>query len=59
MPKTIEIRPFADGNIVNHWWQWALIGVVAASGLVGLITTVVWLVKSIREKFRVRELIPS
>src|ERR1700759_5188157 len=53
MAKTIEIRPFADGNIVNNWWQWALVGVIAASGLIGIITGLFWICQTVLGKTRV------
>jgi hypothetical protein len=43
MAKTIEIRPFMDGTVAKSWWQWALIGVIAASGGIGLITVAFFL----------------
>jgi len=53
MAKTIEIRPFADGNVVNNWWQWALVGVIAASGLIGIITGLFWITRTSWMKSRV------
>jgi hypothetical protein len=55
MAKTIEIRPFADGNVVNNWWQWALVGVIAASGLIGIITALFWIIQTILGRTRVCE----
>jgi hypothetical protein len=47
MAKTIEIRPFADRNIVSSWWQWALVGIVAASGFIGLVTGIAWIIRTL------------
>jgi hypothetical protein len=53
MVKTIEIRPFMDGTVAKSWWQWALIGVIAASGLLGLITASWVLFKSLGKRLKV------
>jgi hypothetical protein len=56
MVKTIEIRPFMDGTVAKSWWQWALIGVIAASGGIGMISVVWFLVKSLIRYSKVCEL---
>jgi hypothetical protein len=53
MAKTIEIRPFVDGSVAKSWWQWALIGVIAASGGIGLITAAWFIIKTLVSFFKV------
>jgi hypothetical protein len=54
MAETIEITAFMDGSVADWWWQQALIGVIAASGLLGTISLLWWLYKLIRRAVQVR-----
>jgi len=54
MPKTIAIHPFEDGDVVKHWWQWALVGVIAASAGIGALLLIIWLLKALWKHARVR-----
>ena len=54
MAQTIEIEAFAGDSYTDHWWQWALIGVLIASAFAGLLTIGLWLLKVIRKRRQVR-----
>lgn len=47
MVKTIEILPFVEGAAPQHWWQWGLVIVVAASGGIGLLVVICYVAKSL------------
>jgi hypothetical protein len=36
MANTIGITAFESGVAATNWWEWALVGVIAASGAVGI-----------------------
>ncbi|KAF2666839.1 hypothetical protein BT63DRAFT_481309 [Microthyrium microscopicum] len=38
MAYVLEIHPFQGGRKVQNWWQYALVAVIGASGLAGLIS---------------------
>ncbi|KAF2401635.1 glycosyl transferase [Trichodelitschia bisporula] len=48
MAEVLDIKPFADGVVARDWWQWALISVIAASGVVGGVAVAWFLVKLVR-----------
>jgi hypothetical protein len=56
MVKTIEILPFVEGAVPQHWWQWGLVIVVAASGGIGLLVVLCYLAKSLWKVLHVRPL---
>lgn len=49
MAQGIDIKAFTDG-VLGAWWQSALVGIVVASAVLGLIGTFWGLVKSIQAR---------
>jgi hypothetical protein len=54
MVKTIEILPFVEGTTPQHWWQWGLVIVIAASGGIGLLVVLCYLAKLLWKSLHVR-----
>jgi hypothetical protein len=47
MAQGLDIKAFTNG-VLSAWWQSALVGIVVASALLGLIGTLWGLIKAIR-----------
>lgn len=52
MAQGLDIKAFTDG-VIATWWQKALVGIVVASALLGLVGTFWGLVKAIRSHYGV------
>jgi hypothetical protein len=48
MANTLELKVFADGVAAKNWWQWSLVGVIAFSGLVGILAALWYLIGLVR-----------
>jgi hypothetical protein len=49
MAQGLDIKAFTNG-VLSAWWQSALVGIVVASALLGLVGTLWGLIKSIRHR---------
>jgi hypothetical protein len=47
MAQGLDIKAFTDG-VLSTWWQSSLVGIVVASGVLGLIGLLWGLIKSLR-----------
>lgn len=54
MVKVLGITAFGSGVSPHHWWEWVLVAVISASGVIGLITFLWGSYNAIRKLFRVR-----
>jgi hypothetical protein len=53
MAKILGISAFGTGIAPKYWWEWTLVAVIGASGLVGLISFIVGLYKAIYKLYKV------
>lgn len=37
MANNLSIQAFSNGTILKVWWEWTLVAIICASGLVGII----------------------
>lgn len=37
MANLLGISAFDSGAVLQHWWQWVLVAIIIASGLVGIV----------------------
>lgn len=54
MAQGLDIKAFTDG-VLGTWWQWALLGIVVATALLGFLGVFWGLVKTIRARIAVCE----
>ena len=55
MAIVLGIQAFESENILKHWWEWVLVAIIGASGLIGVIAFLLSSYRSIRKLLRVRE----
>jgi hypothetical protein len=48
MANTLGLKVFADGVAAKNWWQWSLVSVIAASGLIGVVAALWYLIGLVR-----------
>jgi hypothetical protein len=53
-PDILGIKAFGTGSTLQEWWQWALVAIFSASGLVGLVAFLWYSYRSIRALLKVR-----
>jgi hypothetical protein len=53
-PDILGIKAFETGSILHEWWEWALVAIIIASGLVGVIAFLWYSYRSIRSLLKVR-----
>lgn len=53
MAEVLKIQAFPNGYVLENWWQYALVGIVAGSALIGVLA-IVWAVTSALRKSSVR-----
>jgi glycosyltransferase involved in cell wall biosynthesis len=49
MAVVLGIQAFSSEDILKHWWEWVLVAIVCASGLIGLIVFLLGSYASIRK----------
>jgi hypothetical protein len=54
-PDILGIQAFETGSILQEWWEWALVAIISASGLVGVIAFLWYSYQTIRTLLKVRE----
>ncbi|CAN9375743.1 unnamed protein product [Alternaria alternata] len=47
-PDILGIQAFDTGSIFQEWWQWALVAIISASGLVGVVAFLWYSYRSVR-----------
>jgi hypothetical protein len=52
-PDILGIKAFETGPVLQEWWQWALIAIISASGLVGVLSFLWYSYRSIRSLLKV------
>ncbi|KAF2205298.1 hypothetical protein GQ43DRAFT_35562 [Delitschia confertaspora ATCC 74209] len=52
MPVALGIHAFASEHVLQNWWEWVLVAIISASGLVGVIAFLFGITKSINRLFR-------
>jgi hypothetical protein len=53
MAKILGISAFGTGITPKYWWEWTLVAIIGASGLVGLISFILGLYKAIHKSYKV------
>jgi hypothetical protein len=53
MANILGITAFSSGAVFKQWWQWALVAIIGASGLVGVLAAIWTLYKPIKRLFKV------
>lgn len=52
-PDILGIQAFDTGSIFHEWWQWALVAIISASGLVGVVAFLWYSYRSVRTLLKV------
>ncbi|KAF2471083.1 uncharacterized protein BDR25DRAFT_342843 [Lindgomyces ingoldianus] len=52
MANILGISAFSSEALLKHWWEWTLVAIIGASGLIGVITFLWGSYQSIRRVFR-------
>jgi hypothetical protein len=52
-PDILGIQAFTTGVSLQEWWEWTLVAIISASGLVGIIVFVWYSYHSIRKLLKV------
>ena len=53
MANILGVSAFGTGITPKYWWEWTLVAIIGASGLVGLITFIWGLYKTIHKLYKV------
>jgi hypothetical protein len=53
MAEILGIQAFSSGALVDAWWEWTLVAIIGASGLIGIIAFVWASFTSIRKFLKV------
>ncbi|KAJ4366246.1 hypothetical protein N0V83_007882 [Neocucurbitaria cava] len=51
-PDILGIQAFRTGPLLQEWWEWTLVAIISASGLVGVLSFVWFSYRSIRNAFK-------
>ena len=52
-PDILGIKAFSTPVILHEWWEWVLVAIISASGLVGIVSFLWFSYRSIRNLFKV------
>ena len=52
-PDILGIQAFDTGSVFQEWWQWALVAIISASGLVGVVAFLWYSYRSVRTLLKV------
>jgi hypothetical protein len=53
-PDILGIQAFNTGILLQEWWEWTLVAIISASGLVGTTAFLWYSYQSIRKLLKVR-----
>ena len=60
-PDILGVQAFETGPLLQEWWEWTLVAIISASGLVGVVAFLWYSYRSLRTLLQVRRMhaIPS
>lgn len=53
-PEILGVQSFKTGVVLEKWWQWTLVAIICASGLVGVLSFLWFSYRSLRRFLKVR-----
>ena len=59
MANVLGITAFQTDGILKEWWEWTLVAIISASGVIGVIAFVWTSYNAIRKLFGVSIILPS